>query len=42
MALFALLEAVGVPGLVFIGLAVVVWDPWQAFLLIWAGSVGAG
>lgn len=42
VALFALLEAVGVPGLVFIGVAIVVWAPWQAFLLIWAGSLGAG
>jgi uncharacterized membrane protein YdjX (TVP38/TMEM64 family) len=42
VALFSLLEAVGVPGLVFIGVAIVVFPPWQAFLLIWAGSVGAG
>ena len=42
VALFALLEAVGVPGLVFIGVAILVWTPWQAFLLIWAGSLGAG
>lgn len=42
VVLFSLLEAVGVPGLVFIGLAIVVWDPWQAFLLIWAGATGAG
>ena len=42
VALFSLLEAVGVPGLVFIGVAIVVWAPWQAFVLIWAGSLGAG
>ena len=41
VALFALLEAVGVPGLVFIGIALVAWPPWQAFLLIWAGALGA-
>jgi uncharacterized membrane protein YdjX (TVP38/TMEM64 family) len=42
VVLFSLLEALGVPGLVFIGLAIAVWEPWRAFLLIWAGSVGAG
>jgi uncharacterized membrane protein YdjX (TVP38/TMEM64 family) len=42
VALFSLLEAFGVPGLVFIAVAIVVWPPWQAFPLIWAGSVGAG
>jgi uncharacterized membrane protein YdjX (TVP38/TMEM64 family) len=42
VALFSVLEALGVPGLVFIGVAIVVWPPWQAFLLIWAGAVGAG
>jgi uncharacterized membrane protein YdjX (TVP38/TMEM64 family) len=41
VALFALLEAFGVPGVVFIGLAIVVWPAWLAFLLIWLGSVGA-
>jgi uncharacterized membrane protein YdjX (TVP38/TMEM64 family) len=42
VALFSVLEALGVPGLVFIGVAIVAWPPWQAFLLIWAGSLGAG
>jgi uncharacterized membrane protein YdjX (TVP38/TMEM64 family) len=42
LALFSVLEALGVPGLVFIGVAIVVWPPWQAFLLVWAGSLGAG
>ncbi len=42
VALFAALQGVGVPGLVFIGVAIVVWPPWQAFLLIWAGALGAG
>ncbi len=42
VVLFSLLEAFGVPGIVFIGLAIVAWPPWQAFLLIWCGSVGAG
>ncbi len=42
LALFSVFEAVGVPGLLFIGVAIVVWPPGQAFLLIWAGSLGAG
>jgi uncharacterized membrane protein YdjX (TVP38/TMEM64 family) len=42
VALFAVLQALGVPGLVFIGVAILVWSPWEAFLWIWAGSVGAG
>jgi uncharacterized membrane protein YdjX (TVP38/TMEM64 family) len=42
VALFAALEAVGVPGLIFIGVAIVVWPPWEAFLWLWLGAVGAG
>jgi uncharacterized membrane protein YdjX (TVP38/TMEM64 family) len=40
--LFSCFEAVGVPGVVFIGAAVAIWPLWTAFALIWAGSVGAG
>jgi uncharacterized membrane protein YdjX (TVP38/TMEM64 family) len=42
VVLFSALEAVGVPGLIFIGVAIVVWPPWEAFLWLWLGSVGAG
>ena len=42
VALFSALQAIGVPGLLFIGVAIVAWPPWQAFLLVWAGSLGAG
>jgi len=40
--LFAVLEPVGFPGLIFMLTAVAVWPAWQAWLLIWAGAVGAG
>ncbi len=40
--LFAALEPVGFPGLIFMLTAVLVWPAWQAWLLIWAGAVGAG
>ncbi len=40
--LFAGLEPLGFPGLIFMLTAVLVWPPWQAWLLIWAGAVGAG
>ncbi len=40
--LFSLLEPVGFPGLIFMLTAVAVWPAWQAWLLIWAGAVGAG
>jgi len=40
--LFAALEPVGFPGLIFMLTAVVVWPAWQAWLLIWVGTVGAG
>jgi len=42
VALFSALQALGVPGLLFIGVAIVAWPPWQAFLLVWSGSLGAG
>ena len=42
VAVFSVLQALAVPGLVFIGVAIVVWPPWEAFLWLWAGSVGAG
>lgn len=40
--LFAALEPFGFPGFLFMLTAVAVWPPWQAWLLIWAGTVGAG
>ncbi len=42
VALFSLLEAFGVPGLLFMLTAVLVWPLWMAFLLNLAGAVGAG
>jgi uncharacterized membrane protein YdjX (TVP38/TMEM64 family) len=42
LLLFWCFEAVGVPGVLFIGVAVAIWPLWTAFALIWAGSVGAG
>jgi uncharacterized membrane protein YdjX (TVP38/TMEM64 family) len=42
IVLFSCFEAVGVPGFLFIGVAVAIWPLWTAFALIWAGSVGAG
>ncbi len=42
VALFAGLEAFGVPGILFVVTAVAVWPPWLAFLLNWGGAVGAG
>jgi uncharacterized membrane protein YdjX (TVP38/TMEM64 family) len=42
IVLFSCFEAVGVPGLLFIGAAVAIWPLWTAFALIWAGSIGAG
>jgi uncharacterized membrane protein YdjX (TVP38/TMEM64 family) len=39
--LFAALEPFGFPGMIFLLTAIFVWPAWQAFLLIWAGSVGA-
>ena len=42
VALFSALQGLGVPGLLFIGVAIVVWSPFEALLWIWAGSVGAG
>jgi uncharacterized membrane protein YdjX (TVP38/TMEM64 family) len=40
--LFAVLEPFGFPGMIFMLTAVVVWPAWQAWLLIWAGALGAG
>ena len=42
LVLFWSLQAVGFPGVLFIGAAVAVWPFWTAFPLIWAGSIGAG
>ena len=39
--LFSSLQAVGVPGVVFLLTSVAVWPDW-AFFLNWAGAVGAG
>src|SRR5262245_13127911 len=45
-ALFVLLLAVGnglgAPGILFVLAAAVLWPAWEAFLLLWAGSLGAG
>ena len=41
VVLFSCFEAVGVPGILFIGAAVAIWPLWTAFALIWAGSIGA-
>ncbi len=42
VAVFSLLEPAGVPGILFIVPASLVWPLWLAFLLSWAGSIGAG
>ena len=42
VAVFSLLEPAGVPGTLFIVPASLVWPLWLAFLLSWAGSIGAG
>ena len=39
---FALLEPLGVPGILFVVPASFVWPPWLAFLLSWLGAVSAG
>ena len=36
------LEGVGVPGLIFMLTAIVVWPPWFAFLMNWLGALAAG
>lgn len=41
VVLFSALEPFAFPGIIFILTAIVVWPTWQAWLLIWAGSVGA-
>ncbi len=42
VALFSVLEAMGVPGAVFMLAGVAIWEPGTAFLLNWMGGVGAG
>lgn len=42
VALFALLEPFGVPGIAFVLPAVAVWPLGQAWLLSWLGAIGAG
>ena len=42
VAAFALLEPFGVPGIAFVVPATFAWPLWQAYLLSWAGSIGAG
>jgi len=39
---FSALQPLGFPGLIFMLTAIAVWPAWQAWLLIWAGTVGAG
>jgi len=39
---FALLEPLGVPGILFVVPASFVWPSWLAFLLSWLGAVAAG
>jgi uncharacterized membrane protein YdjX (TVP38/TMEM64 family) len=45
-ALFVLLSAfgngLGAPGFLFVLPAAVLWPAWEAFLLVWLGSIGAG
>jgi len=45
-ALFVLLCSVGnglgAPGFLFVLPAAVLWPAWEAFLLVWVGSIGAG
>ena len=36
------LEGVGVPGMIFMLTAIVVWPPWLAFLMNWLGAIAAG
>lgn len=36
------LEGVGVPGMIFMLTAIVVWPPWFAFLMNWLGAIAAG
>jgi uncharacterized membrane protein YdjX (TVP38/TMEM64 family) len=42
VGIFALIEPIGVPGIVFVIPASFVWPIWLAFLLSWVGAVGAG
>jgi uncharacterized membrane protein YdjX (TVP38/TMEM64 family) len=39
--MFSAFEAFGVPGVVFVGAAALVWPLWMAILFSWAGGVGA-
>lgn len=45
-AVFVLLLAVGnglgAPGFLFLLPAVAIWPPWETFVLMWLGSIGAG
>ena len=42
VAVFSLFEPAGVPGILFIVPASLIWPLWLAVLLSWAGSIGAG
>ncbi len=42
VALFALLEPLGVPGIAFVIPASIVWPLWLAFFLSWLGAIAAG
>jgi uncharacterized membrane protein YdjX (TVP38/TMEM64 family) len=41
VAMFSTFEAFGVPGMVFVVTATLIWPLWLAILLSWAGGVGA-
>jgi uncharacterized membrane protein YdjX (TVP38/TMEM64 family) len=36
------LEGLGVPGMIFMLTAIIVWPPWLAFLMNWLGAIAAG
>lgn len=40
--LFSLLQPLGFPGVIFMLMSTTLWPLWQAFLLCWAGAIGAG
>jgi uncharacterized membrane protein YdjX (TVP38/TMEM64 family) len=42
VTLLALGNGLGAPGLLFLLPAIALWPPWASFLLLWAGSFGAG
>ncbi len=42
LLLFSLGNGLGAPGFLFVLSAAALWPPWEAFLLTWAGAIGAG